>query len=135
MSSPHSWNSFSRPHFPIFKDEYIIFPQYLPSYINSLHHPPSHWCQPPDLFYLPVLCFEKRRFCLFKIAIQGVSLWHFYVYMYYKSNWFISLFFLSTFSPFLIVISTGFKILHSFLYRKYIHIHLVNFFLLSSLSR
>jgi hypothetical protein len=33
------------------------------------------------------------------------------------------------------VISTGLKILYSFLYREYInHIHLLNFFLLASLS-
>jgi hypothetical protein len=34
---------------------------------------------------------------LYKIAIQGVSLWHFHVYMYYNLNWFIpSIFRLST---------------------------------------
>jgi hypothetical protein len=61
--------------------------------------------------------FEKGHLhsCLFKIAIQGVSLWQFYVYMCYKPNWFI----LSIFSPFylstlLMVISTGLKILYSF---------------------
>jgi hypothetical protein len=38
-------------------------------------------------------------------------------------------------SPLLTVISTGFKILYSFLYRKYInHVHLRNFILLPSLS-
>jgi hypothetical protein len=40
--------------------------------------------------------FGKRYFCLFKIAIQEVSLWHFYAYMYYNPNWFIPLFLLST---------------------------------------
>jgi hypothetical protein len=38
--------------------------------------------------------FEKRHFCLLKIAILGVSLWHFHAYMYYNTNWFISFFFL-----------------------------------------
>jgi hypothetical protein len=46
--------------------------------------------------------FEKRHFCLFKMAIQGVSLWYFHVYMYYKLKWFIhSIFLLSTFDSFL----------------------------------
>jgi hypothetical protein len=50
-----------------------------------------------DLFYPPVLQFCKKKkwhFCLFKIAIQGVDLWHFHVFMYYNSNWFISYVFL-----------------------------------------
>jgi hypothetical protein len=39
---------------------------------------------------------------LFKIAIQGISLWHFHVYMYYNLNWFIpSIFLLSILVPFL----------------------------------
>jgi hypothetical protein len=32
---------------------------------------------------------------LFKRAIQGVSLWHFRVYMYYNPNWFPSPLFFS----------------------------------------
>jgi hypothetical protein len=85
----------------------------------------------------PLFCnFVKKNLCLFKIAIQGVSLWHFYEYMYYNPNWFI----FSIFSPFylnalLMVISIDLKILHSFLYRKYTnHIHFLNFLLLPSLS-
>jgi hypothetical protein len=51
--------------------------------------------------------------CLFKKAIQRVSLWHFHVYTYYNLNWFY-------FSPFyfsllLMVISTRLKILYLFL--------------------
>jgi hypothetical protein len=39
---------------------------------------------------------------LFKIATLRVSLWHFHVYMYYNSIWFISsIFLLSTLVPFL----------------------------------
>jgi hypothetical protein len=39
---------------------------------------------------------------LFKITIQGISLWHFHVYMYYILNWFVlSIFLLSTLFPFL----------------------------------
>jgi hypothetical protein len=39
---------------------------------------------------------EKMTFCLFKIATQGVSLWHLNIYMYYNPVWFISIFLLST---------------------------------------
>jgi hypothetical protein len=72
---------------------------------------------------------KKWHFCFFKIAIQAVSLWHFYVYMYYNLfiSWLVHLFYFSSFclSLFLMVISTGLKILYSFLYREYInHIHL-----------
>jgi hypothetical protein len=58
---------------------------------------------------------EKCHFSLFKIATQGVSLWHFYVYIYYNLNWFISSIFLhSTFlSLFLMVVSTSLKVLYS----------------------
>jgi hypothetical protein len=64
---------------------------------------------------------------LFKITIQGVSLWQLHIYVYYNPNWFIT----SIFSPFylslfLTVISTNFKILYSFLYRKCIN-HILNF--------
>jgi hypothetical protein len=50
--------------------------------------------------------YKKRRnkwyFWFFKIATQGVSLWHFHVYMYYSTIWFISsIFLLSTLVPFL----------------------------------
>jgi hypothetical protein len=38
---------------------------------------------------------------LFKIATQGVSWWHFHLYMYYKPNWITSLFLLSTLVNFL----------------------------------
>jgi hypothetical protein len=39
---------------------------------------------------------------MFKIAIQGVLLWHIHVCMYYNLNWFIlSIFLLSTLVPFL----------------------------------
>jgi hypothetical protein len=38
---------------------------------------------------------------LFNIAIQGVFLCHFHVFMYYNLNWLISIFFLSTLVPFL----------------------------------
>jgi hypothetical protein len=84
------------------------------------------------------LCKKKRirkwHFYLFRIATQGDSLWHFHVYMYYSSIWFMyfSSFYLS---PFFIVVLTSLKILYSLLYREYInHICLLNYLLLPSLS-
>jgi hypothetical protein len=94
---------------------------------------------PPNRTYLAFLSsvYVKRKlaFCLFKIAMQEVSMWHFHVYMYYNPNCFIpSVFLLSTLIPFL-WISAGLKILYSFFYRKYInHTHLHNFLFLPSLS-
>jgi hypothetical protein len=44
---------------------------------------------------------KKWPFCLFKIHIQGLSLLHLHIYMYYNQNWFISsIFLLSTLVPF-----------------------------------
>jgi hypothetical protein len=40
-------------------------------------------------------------FFLFKIAVQGVSLWHFHVYMYYSRISFSFIFLLITLLPFL----------------------------------
>jgi hypothetical protein len=58
---------------------------------------------------------KKRHFCFYKI--QGVSLWHFHVYMYCNLNWFIPLYFSPCYiSLLLLVISTGFKILYSFFF-------------------
>jgi hypothetical protein len=79
---------------------------------------PSLWCQPSSLgracFALLFSDFvgEKREkirwkswhFSLFeiKVAIQGVSLWYFHIYVYYNPNWFISSNFLhATLVPFL----------------------------------
>jgi hypothetical protein len=110
---PHSWNSFKRSQFSIFIDEYIIFLPYSPSYTLPLYPPPPTCTKPPgkDLFYLSVLHFFSH-FCLFEIAIQGVSLWHFHIYIcvyiyiyiciYHNPKWFIpSIFLLSTLIPFL----------------------------------
>jgi hypothetical protein len=58
-------------------------------------------CLPCSLFSVFVFFF-KWHFCLLKIALQGVSLWHFHVYMYYSSNRFMpSIFLLSTLVSFL----------------------------------
>jgi hypothetical protein len=86
------------------------FPQYLSPPTGAS---PPHW---QYLFHHPVLQFsrkkkerEKRKwktwhFSLFevKVATWGISLWYFYMYMYYNPNWFISSNFLhSTLVPFL----------------------------------
>jgi hypothetical protein len=83
------------------------------------------------LFTFLFSVFEKGHFCLHKIAIQGISLWHFHVYGISSSPLFFS--FLSS-SP-----SYGdfnrFKNSIFNLYRKYINqVHLLNFLLLPSLS-
>jgi hypothetical protein len=72
----------------------LIFPfsYMLYTYVHHIHPPtPFPYILPPptgtnprqDLFFFSVI---KKAFCLFKIAIQGVSLWHFHVYMYYNLN-------------------------------------------------
>jgi hypothetical protein len=74
------------------------------SYTLSLYPTLSSGYQPADRTCFTFLSsiFERRHFCLYKIATQGVSLWHFHVYMYYYLNWFIpSIFLLSTLVPFL----------------------------------
>jgi hypothetical protein len=56
------------------------FPHLLPSLTGT--NPPRQ-----DLYHPPSLHFVKEKnwhFCLFKIATQGVSLWHFHVCMYYS---------------------------------------------------
>jgi hypothetical protein len=112
---------------------YTIFPPYSPSYTLSLY-PPRHWYQPPRqyLFYLPVLQFEKRHFSLFKIFVQSFIktlpctyvLYHKLVHLHFSP--------VSFSRPFM-VISTGLKILYSFLHRKYItNIHILYFLSLNS---
>jgi hypothetical protein len=100
---PHFWNSFNMSHFSIFIHEYIILPLKSPSYTLSLYPSPSYWYQPPGriCFILLFFVFEKKHFCLFKVAVQGISFWHFHSYMYYNSNCLIpSIFFLSTLIPY-----------------------------------
>jgi hypothetical protein len=89
--SCYSWDSFNRSRFSIFIHEYIIFLLHSSSYILSLYPTPSHWYLLLERTYYTFLfsIFEKRYFCLLKIAIQGVSLWHFHVCMYYNPYWFI----------------------------------------------
>jgi hypothetical protein len=112
------------------------------TYFHHIHLPSPFPYIPPPIgtnpqtgLVLPAcsLFLKKRHFHLFNI--QGVSLWHFHVYMYYNLNWLIpSIFLLSTLVP-SYGDFTDLKVLYSFLYRQYInHIHLLNFLLLPSLS-
>jgi hypothetical protein len=70
-----------------------------------LHAPTGTHPSDRTYFCLPGLCFCKEKngnFYLFKIAIHGVSLWNFHVYMYYNLNWSIPfIFLLSTLLHFL----------------------------------
>jgi hypothetical protein len=124
-----------KSHFSIFIHEYIIFTSCSPFYTPFLTLPTNS--NPHIETVLTFLfCFQKKRHCcLCTIATQRVSLWHFHVYTYYHLNCFIICFSPFYFSPLFMVISTGLKILYSFLYRKYINlIHLLNFLLLCSFT-
>jgi hypothetical protein len=58
----------------------ILFLPYPPSYTLSLYLTLLLLTTPKeDLFSLPVLHLVKK---LFKLSMQGTSLWHFYAYMY-----------------------------------------------------
>jgi hypothetical protein len=85
-------------HFSISTHENIIFPLCSVSHSFSLYPPSSQWNQPPDstCFIFLFSVFEKRQFYVFKIALHGVYLWHFYVHMHYNSNWFMPSIFLLT---------------------------------------
>jgi hypothetical protein len=100
-----------------------FFPYHLPPHtgINPFPHPRVGPVLPS---YSPILYKKKTRYlCLHKIATQGISLWHFHVYMYCSQLGSSPLF--SSFYQF--------KNSDSFLYREYIsHIHLLNFLLLQS---
>jgi hypothetical protein len=67
--APHSWYSFNRSRFSVFIHENIFLP-YSPSYTLSLYTVPAG-TNPPErtCFTFLFSVFEKRHFCLFKIAI------------------------------------------------------------------
>jgi hypothetical protein len=56
---PHSWNSFNRSHFSIYRHEYIILSPYSPSCTILPHLPPPISNNPPDR-----TCFAFL-FCVF----------------------------------------------------------------------
>jgi hypothetical protein len=73
---------------------YYIHPRTPFPHILPLPQPPR---QDLTLLFSDFVKTKRFYFFLFKIAIQGVSLWHFYIYMYCNLNWFISsIFLLST---------------------------------------
>jgi hypothetical protein len=93
----------------------------LPSFTISLPLPP-HWFHTTQTRPVSPSCslilYEKRRrkkmpFLVNK-ATQGVSLWHFHVYMYYSPIWFIS-------SVFLISILVPFLWWFQLVWKLYIH--------------
>jgi hypothetical protein len=112
-------------------------------YLYNIHPPNSLPTSPisplvPTPQAGPVLPSYSRKwhFCLFKIAIQGVSLWHFRTYVLEPELAHLLYFSPFYLSPLLMLISTGLKFLCSFLYRKHInHIHLLSFLLLPFLSQ
>jgi hypothetical protein len=87
-------------HIPGIVSTFVPLTYMCTQYLDHIHPPSSsghtHTIGPTgtnprqDLFYPLVFQFCKRKktwhFCLLKIAIQGVSLWHFHVYMYYNLN-------------------------------------------------
>jgi hypothetical protein len=107
------------------------FPCILPLLIPFLYtHPPSQ-----DLFGLPVLVFVKKMTFLFVEDSYIGCFIVIFLCIYVLSPELVHPLYFSSFylNSFLMVISTGLKILYSFLYREYInHIHL-NFSLLPSL--
>jgi hypothetical protein len=115
---------------------YTVWVLHLHIHVLSPSPSHSHWHHVPkqDLFHLPVL--QKRHFWLFKIASQGVPLWHIHVHIHIYSA-LVHFFYFSSFylSPLFMVAATGLKTLYSFLYREHLnHIHLLNFLLLHTLS-
>jgi hypothetical protein len=103
----------------------IIFP------LTYMHIQYLHYIRPPTLFpyilplplvptpldrtFSALLFFnfvkdKKWHFCLFKVGIQGVSLWH--VYMYYH-------FFIVKFVSFIILFR---KLIHYFLILSFLHL-------------
>jgi hypothetical protein len=75
ISPPASENNFNRSHCFIFIHEYIIFPPYSSSYILTLcpPHPTGNNLQTGLVLPSCFSFLKKGHFCMFKIAMQGVS--------------------------------------------------------------
>jgi hypothetical protein len=108
----------------------ILFPYHLPLPTGTNIPPPAPRRTCSILLFSDFVEEKKWQFCLFKIATQGavfpcdisMSIYVLYLKWVYFSSF--------DLSCFLMVVSTGLKILVSFLYREYInHIHLLNFLL------
>jgi hypothetical protein len=110
-------------HFFIFIHEYIIFPLHSSSYSLFLCSPPPH-ATPDRTCLSSYSVFEKRELPCDTSMYICIIIW-------FGSCLLFSPFYLS---PLLMVISTGLKIIYSFLYGKYINIFtsLMSFFYTSS---
>jgi hypothetical protein len=76
------WNSFIMSHFSIFRHEYIVLRPRSPSSHTFLVSFPFSLLPTSSVFKK-----KKKRHFFFQRGIQGVSLWHFRVCMYYNLNW------------------------------------------------
>jgi hypothetical protein len=77
----HSWSSLNRYHFSIYIHMCAVFGQCTLPHPFLNYSPTSHSYHPliQDIFcplFSDFLKEKKWHFCLFKIAEQGVSLWH-----------------------------------------------------------
>jgi hypothetical protein len=101
LDSPTPSFSFNRSHCSTFIYQYIILPPYSPysTFLYALSHY-TGTSSSTEIVLLSYPLFKKRYFCLFMTIVQGVSLWHFLMYIYYTLNQFIfSIFILSIQSP------------------------------------
>jgi hypothetical protein len=116
LHPPYSRNSFNRYLFSVHIHVYTIFAPYSLSYTLSPPPPLSRWYQLPNqgLFQPSLLwfCKGKEKEIIVLLVYDSFT----GNFLYFSSFYF---------SPFLMVLSTSFKTLYSFLYRDYIyHIHL-----------
>jgi hypothetical protein len=104
--------------------------QYLHHIQPLISSSPSHWYQSPSQDLFSDFVKEKKRFFFFYLrSYTGSFLVALRcIYVLYPKLVHLLYFSLVYYSPFLIRVSTGLKILYSFLYREYIsHSHLLNF--------
>jgi hypothetical protein len=131
----HSWNSFSRSHFSVYTHAYTLFAPNSPSYTLSQTLPlPLPWVLSAVLWFCKSK--KKKKGLFFWNSYKGIFLVIFpcmdVLIIQLVHHLYFSPFYLC---PFLMVISTGLKILCSLLYRKYFnYVHLFNFLLLPSFS-
>jgi hypothetical protein len=101
-------NSSNRYNFPstymctyyFHRIHYAMLFSFVPSPPTGINPPNPR--QDLSCFLFSICILKKWHFCLFKIAIQGISLWHFHVHMNFNPSWFIPFIFLCSASgPFL----------------------------------
>jgi hypothetical protein len=89
-----------------------------PTHFPYILSPPTGNNHPNRTYFASLFSvFVKNTwyFCLFKMAVQGISLWPFHVYMYHNLTDSSPISFAFYLSILLMVSSTGLKILYSFL--------------------